>query len=245
MALAGRDPGLGDRQQHAVLQDALRSDVRYLGMDFRVLQQLVANIEPKYLARWAAALRGNPPLPKAERAARAVAGHLLDSGFSAGFLHRWWAYKLRHEPGVRAIADLIEDANALACQVPREFRVLVAFGAFTKRQDSMPSGWLDAPAVSRWLRDRGFDVQDLRQKGGIVVSVTARDPEAAIDIASERMDRFAARVVVGSDREFVPCQRHGWTVISTSLDSRVAGARSMSMHLSARNRCSPTGGTAE
>ena len=46
MALAGRDPGLGDRQQHAVLQDALRSDVRYLGMDFRVLQQLVANIDP-------------------------------------------------------------------------------------------------------------------------------------------------------------------------------------------------------
>lgn len=40
MALAGRDPGVGDRAQRAVLQSALRSEIRHLGMEYRVVEGL-------------------------------------------------------------------------------------------------------------------------------------------------------------------------------------------------------------
>jgi hypothetical protein len=170
-------------------------------MDYRVIEQLVADIEPKYLGRWAAALR-TMARPQPERAARAIAGHLLDAAFSADFLHRWWSFKLRHEPGIRSLADIVDDAHALALKSPREYEVLVAFSAFTKRRDSMPSGWLDAPDVSHWLRTREFDISDVRQRGGIIMRVTGRDAVAAVDAARERLERLAARVLVGSDREF-------------------------------------------
>ena len=78
----------------------------------------------------------------------------------------------------------------------------MAFRAFTKQQDSMPAGWLDAPDVSQWLRKRKFDVGDLRQRGGIIMRVAGRDAVAAVDAARERLERLAARVMAGSDREF-------------------------------------------
>jgi hypothetical protein len=202
MALAGRDPGVGSAQQLAVLENALRSEIRFAGMEYRVLEQLVADIEPMYLKRWAAALRNAAARPKPERTARGIAGYLLDAGFSADFLHRWWSFKQRHEMGIKPIADILEDAHTLAGQPQRQYKVLVAFSAFTKRRDSMPSGWLDAPEVSRWLRDRKFKVGELRQRGGILLPVTARDAVAAVHGARERLERFAARVLVGSDREF-------------------------------------------
>jgi hypothetical protein len=146
MALAGRDPGVGGRAQVGVLQGALRSEIRHLGMEYRVVEQLIADIEPKYLARWAAALRG-PAAPQPERTARAIAGHLLDAGFTGEFLHRWCTFKMRYEAGVRNLADIVEDADALIAKPLRDYDVLVAFSAFTKQKDSMPSGWLDASLV--------------------------------------------------------------------------------------------------
>jgi hypothetical protein len=202
MALAGRDPGVGDRAQLGVLQGALRSEIRHLGMEYRVVEQLIADIEPKYLARWGAALRG-PAAPQPERTARAIAGHLLDAGFTGDFLHRWWTFKLQYEPGLRRLADIVEDAHSLMAKPLREYDVLVAFSAFTKQKDSMPSGWLDAAQVSSWLRSRNFDVAGVRQKGGILLRVSAREPVAAVDAARERLERLAARVLVGSDREFI------------------------------------------
>ena len=157
MSLAGTDPGAEAAEQRRTLQAALRTELRYQGMDYRVVQQLVADIEPKYLSRWAASLRTDARA-KPERTARAIAGHLLDAGFSADFLHRWWSYKLRYEPEIRLLADIVEDAHALALKPSREYEVLVAFSAFTKRHDSMPAGWLDAPDVSQWLRKRNVDV---------------------------------------------------------------------------------------
>jgi hypothetical protein len=171
-------------------------------MDYCVLDQLARDIEPKYLARWATALRTIASRPRPERAARGIAAHLLDAGFSAEFLHRWWSFKLRHEPGIKTLADIVDDAHALALQPTRQYKVLVAFSAFTKRTGSMPSGWLDAPEVSRWLRERKLNVEGIRQKGGILMVVTGRDALAAVDAARERLERLAARVLVGSDREF-------------------------------------------
>lgn len=96
----------------------------------------------------------------------------------------------------------MEDAHAIALTPAKLYNVLVAFSAFTKRKDSMPPGWLDAPAVSHWLKARNFDVREIRQKGGILMQVPARDSSAAVDSARERLESLSARVRVGSTRQF-------------------------------------------
>ncbi|MDX1984577.1 MAG: hypothetical protein SFV51_30175 [Bryobacteraceae bacterium] len=201
MALAGRDPGTGDTQRRNSLQRALRTELRFLGLDYRVVEQCMEEIDSQYLKRWADSLRTNTRAAP-ERAARAIASYLLDGGFSPTFLHRWWSFKLRYEEGVKPLAEIVEDAHARARSPAREYKVLVAFSAFTKRRDGMPAGWLDASAVSQWLKARDFDVKEIRQKGGILMGMPARDPHAAVELARERLEGLAARVRVGSSRQF-------------------------------------------
>ena len=201
MALAGKDPGIGDKQQHGALQRSLRTELIFEGMDYYVVQQVASEIESQYLTRWAASLRTNTRSAP-ERTARAIAGYLLDSGFSQTFLHRWWSFKLRYETGVRPLADIVEDAHTMAQKPAKEYDVLVAFADFTKRKDAMPVGWLDASDVSNWLKTRNFDVKEIRQKGGILMRIPARDPNAAVESAREQLESMSARVRVGSSRRF-------------------------------------------
>ena len=59
-----------------------------------------------------------------------------------------------------------------------------------------------ASAVSQWLKSRGVEVKDIRQKGGVSIRILARDPNAAIESMRERLESMAARVRVGSNRQF-------------------------------------------
>ena len=201
MALAGKDPGVGDKKQLGTLQGSLRTELLFEGMDFHVVQQIALEIESQYLTRWAASLRANTR-PAPERTARAIGSHLLDGGFSPTFLHRWWSFKLRYEAGVRPLADVVDDAHAMAQKPTKDYDVLVVFGEFAKRKDAMPAGWLDASAVSNWLKTRNFDVKEIRQRGGILMRVPARDPHAAVESAREQLESMSARVRVGSSRRF-------------------------------------------
>lgn len=201
MALAGRDPGVGGKQQLDSLQRSLRTELRFTGMDYVVVEQLSAEIDASYLTRWAASLR-TQARSAPERTARAIASYFLDRGFSQSFLHRWWSYKLRHEPNTRPLADIVDDAHTLAMTPIKEYEVLVAFSAFTKRQHGMPTAWQDASAVSDWLKARNFDVSTIRQKGGLLLRVKARDPHAAIEATREQLEGLSARVRVGSSRQF-------------------------------------------
>ena len=91
---ASRDPGVGGAEQHRVLQKLLRLSPKPEGVEFRLLEQIRRQIERTYLARWSRAV-GDPSSdqPNEERVARAIATHLLDSGFSSTYLHRWWSYR--------------------------------------------------------------------------------------------------------------------------------------------------------
>ena len=201
MALAGRDPGVGDKKLLGTLQGSLRTELLFDGMDYHVVRQIASDIETQYLTRWAVSLRTSAR-PAPERTARAIASQLLDNGFSPTFLHRWWSYKLRYEAGVRPLADIIDDVHTMAQKPAKDYDVLVAFGDFTKRKDAMPDGWLDASAVSHWLKTRAFDVKEIRQKGGILMRVPARDPHAAVESAREQLESMSGRVRVGSSRRF-------------------------------------------
>ena len=116
---------------------------------------------------------GRPAKP--ERAARSAASYLLDLGFSPGHLRRWWMFKLRHEPGQRCFADILEDAHCLAKTQPKPFEVLIVFQSSPRTKSGYPKEWLDASKVSAWLKQNSFSVAGLRPSGGLTLSLAARD----------------------------------------------------------------------
>jgi len=195
------DPGVGDSQRPKALQTTPRPKLRFEGLDFLALRHLSEDIEAAYLSGWATACL---PLekPKPERVARAIASHLLDLGFNADYLHRWWTYRLFHQQGERPLAELVLEAHALALKPPRSYDVLVAFESMPKSKSGFPTDWLDASSVSKWLRRSGFDITGVRQRGGLIFSVEARDGQAAADTVVEIIDNLAARASIATSDAF-------------------------------------------
>ncbi len=203
--LAGRDPGAGTAEERNVLRTALlralKSQHPMDGLDYHVVAQAESRSSPAYLARWANALRETDP-PLAELAARSIASHLLDIGYSSDSLHRWWTRRLRHEPGIRSMADIVDDAQQLALVHEHRFEVMAPASRAIRLKDApRPSEWRSAGEVTAWLRGNGFDVKGVRQDGGFLFEISARDPEAAVARVSEILDQLSARVAVGTRRD--------------------------------------------
>ena len=202
--VAGTDPGAGSPEERQVLQAALRSKPRFEGLDYHLLADRQSKARSVYLARWAGALREASP-PRPERTARSIASHLLDIGYSSDFLHRWWKYRLLHQTGVRALADIVDDAQQLALARPREFEVMAPVArAIHWRTGPAPREWRAPPEVSEWLRANGFDTSGVRQDGGLLFGIHALDPGAAVARVSEYLDQLSARMAVGTRRGLAP-----------------------------------------
>jgi hypothetical protein len=211
--LAGTDPGAGDAATKRLLQRTLQCDgkatgLEYEGFGYRTLAQLAAQIETDYLGRWAQAVSGMQELPSAERAARAIASHLLDAGFSSDFLHRWWSYRIRHEPGTLALSDLLLEAHKLVSRRPGDYELMVAFEhASASPTSGDSSNWMSNQDVSAWLKEKGFSVSGIRQRGGLKFNLSARDPLAAAEAVAETVERIISRVKLGSYKTLVPIDK--------------------------------------
>ncbi len=203
MKLAGTDPGAGDSRQRQFLQQALKPDLKFSGLDYLTVRDIVADIEQHYLERWAKVLSDVVAAPRLERTARAIASHLMDVGFSSDHLHRWWTFKVKHEKEPRTLPEVILDAHRLATSTPPKYEILVALESVPKTK-SMPQRWLDATSVSGWLRKNGFDTSEIRQKGGMLIAQVARDPISAVEAVQETLDKLAARVTVRIRGTFKP-----------------------------------------
>jgi hypothetical protein len=202
--VVGTDPGAGAEEERAVLQSALKPKLRPGGLDYYLIAQHQATIGPAYLSRWTRALRA-ASRPRAERAARAVASHLLDHGFSTGYMHRWWSYRIWHEPATRSLADLVEDAHLLALTPARKFEALMPVTTTTRvPPDLTIAEWRPPALVSEWLRGNDFDSSGIRQSGGLLFTVDACDPEAAVARVSEITDQLVARMTVSTRRPLKP-----------------------------------------
>jgi len=210
--LIARDPGIpGDQRE--VLQKSLNStgsktSLRYEGLEYRTLQQIHLALDGQYLDRWADAIGLPNPDHGAERAARAIASHLLDQGFSGGFLHRWWSYKLNYEKEPCTLAEALRAISSRSKEPLREFDVLIVFPSrlesSSKKGFTVPRRWMEAPAASEWLKTNGFATEALKQLGGLLLSVTEKEPEAAAEAAAELVNVFAARVLVSLKKEIRP-----------------------------------------
>jgi hypothetical protein len=146
--LAGDDAGLGAPEVRRQLREALRADLSRHSRHRRRLHELTALIDESYIPRWTAAA-DDPGGVSSERLARAVAAHLLDRGYSMGFLHR--ALRRRIAAGA-TVGDFLAEAGQLASASPRQFEVLVPFLVIPQQQlaEGLPQ-WRTGPQVRDWL----------------------------------------------------------------------------------------------
>jgi len=199
---AAVDPGAGDRPQRGAIIELLKRDLTTDGVNYLMLKEVVADIEATYLERWANELRNGAQLPGPERTARALATHLLDSGLGLENLTLWLdGVVAGHGPKLN-VADLFDEgARVLATPLSR-YSVLVPFAVEPSRTATRPTEWITSDQAALWLKANGFPDLGLSQRGGLLLQIAAWDEEGAVSIAADTLDRFRARVVVGTSSEF-------------------------------------------
>ncbi|RKH32346.1 hypothetical protein D7Y13_17325 [Corallococcus praedator] len=198
----GQDEGIAPPSR-SLLQRLLGSPLKHRSGELPAVIRLTEQIDAAYLSRWAQRIALGMPV-KPERLARAVASHLLDAGFSPDFLHRWLKYRLLHASQLQSLAELLEDAHALARSPPSDFRVLLTVNSALGTPGLPPSQWCDAPAVSKWLSTNGFDPTHVRQGGGWLLTIRCRDAYSAVERASETVEKLAARLLIGAGHQMRP-----------------------------------------
>jgi hypothetical protein len=191
-------------QDRDLLKGLLESSLHLRGGQLPALERLTNRLESTYLEQWAAWLKAaDEAKVKPERTARAVASHLLDAGFSPDFLHRWLTFRTLHDQEEHTLAGLVAEAHEMAVARPGRFTVLVPVNANLGVKSQPPRDWRDATAVSAWLAKHGFHTS-LRQGGGWLLEVQARDAYAAAEQAAGIVERLSARLLIGAGHQ----QRH-------------------------------------
>ena len=194
---AGPDLGMGASAVRSALQTALaglQQDPADLVAKHQ-LDFLLAAAETDYLQNWGAANPDDVAAFGAESISRLLAGHLLDKGFSPHHLHRW-ALWLRTNRQPQTLADLFDEAHAVAVRSTRSWEVLVPFVALERHEQLMPSEWLDPEQVTTWLSKQAPEAS-VRQAGGLLLEVEAHDRWSAVEQVGDLIESLAARVAVG------------------------------------------------
>jgi hypothetical protein len=233
------DPGVGTDQQRATLLALLtvngeaRDELLFQGLEFEAIAEQVRQVSALYLDNWSRAVAPGPQPPPPERTARAIAAHMLDAGFHSDFLHRWWTAHLRKEERT-SLSQVLQGASALLNRADTEYEVLVAFPSplIPPRGLLPPQSWRNATEVVEWLGRHEFDSDGLRQQGGLLLRVSAREPESAVQAAAERVETFCARVLLSLRKEIKPLPL-AWVAGTRnhfSLERRLRGIKIGAMH---------------
>lgn len=234
------DPGMGTPQERETLAGLLRfdgeprNDLPFQGLEYEAIKETVERSIPAYLERWSRAIAQDRPAH--ERASRAIAAHLLDIGFHSDYLHRWWTWRTKNPRDVETpLADVVAEAAAMAVREETTFSVLVPFPTPLQPPSGLlpPDSWIDATEVSKWLKENiATDLEGMRQQGGLLLTISARDPESAVQFAADRVEMFAARVLL-SLRKTVQPLPVAWVKgkrKSFSIERRLRGIKIGAMH---------------
>lgn len=166
-----------------------------------VVLQAVASLNPTYLSDWAGTLeREEKPGP--ERAARAVAAHLLDHGIHPEALMQWLNTASPTDSTPKAAA-LVSKAIELLATPERGFTILVPIRTLP-RGTARPDRWQSPARVAQELRHWGIAP---RQCGGFYLEVQARDSWSAEEKAFDEVERLCTRVALGGNGDLVPLEQ--------------------------------------
>lgn len=194
---AGPDLGMGSHAGRSALRTALaklQKDPADLVAKHQ-LDLLMDGAESNYFRRWSAADPNEVGGFGPESISRLVAGHLLGTGFSPDYLHRWATWlATNRQPGT--FADFFAEAQAVAVRPTRSWEVLVPFVALERHEQRMPQEWLELAEATAWMLRHTPQTQ-VRHNGGLLLQVEARDRWSAVEEAGDLIESLAARVAVG------------------------------------------------
>jgi hypothetical protein len=188
--ILGEDPAVGSPAFRRELREVLNTSLTVASDGRRRLRYLIDTARPEYLSRWVSSVSAADP-PRAERVARAVAAHLLDSGHSFAGLQRWIRDGREH----LAATDLISEAAALLNRPIRTWKIVVPFRALQdheKLATHLPN-WLSAADVLKAMEIANISPPTQQIIGALWYEVEARDAERAVEIAYDLVERLQAR----------------------------------------------------
>ena len=188
------NPAAGEANARRELLVLLTRDLSAGGVNYQELQLWLEDVEEHGLNRWAVAA-AQPDKPSREQFARAIACELFREGFSAQRLQPWIA-RMRAGTEVITEQDLVSGTQALIAPGPEDHEVLLTFEQPLPRSVSRPPQAIDAPAVAGWLTRHGFG--RIRQHGGLLLKISARDRYTAAQLGADIADRLQARASVGT-----------------------------------------------
>lgn len=206
------DAGVGSEELRLAIQQALDFKAIATASGLATLKHLTDRLRDGYVARLAVAARSQQQ-PGVEALSTAATAHLLDVGFSNGFLHAWLSALAKDDTRTFDIGDVLDEAASLCKAAPEEYQVVVPFEAMPQSfEGAMPPGWLDSHATAELMAtfDPAPGGENLRQAGSVVLTVSARDPWSAAESAAETVAQAAARVAVSSARSRLRPKGHAW-----------------------------------
>jgi hypothetical protein len=201
--VAAGDPGVGTREQKRALQQGLTKSIIPDSADYAVVKLTAQRLRSEYLRNWSEALATGEQ-PGVERAARAIAAHLLDLEFSRTQLHRWLTFHLKNARGANSLAELVGAAQEMSLRPLTEFSVMVPFEGVPPSRSGLPANWVSARDVLEWLTARGLDLRGVTQNGALLFRIRARDLWAAVQNAVDTVDQLTSRVELGAQKALQP-----------------------------------------
>jgi hypothetical protein len=220
MAQCRQDPGTGPAGLQAELERCLRKLGAAKEQAFRngeldgtldYLEQIAVRSRSNYVTRWGDVLTKDPADAHIERAARSIAAHVLDEGFSADHLHGWLTRLDRAQDSILSVRDLCSEIDSDLATLSRVYRVLVPFLDLPEiRPTSTTLTYLDATQTRAWLTAEGVSKPGVRWTGSLLLEVEARDPWAAVERAAEVVARVGARTAVSLEHRRLQPSGKAW-----------------------------------
>lgn len=197
----GSDPVIEQREK-AQLNQHLVKPPHPGGSTFPGLRELRARIDGNYMLRWADLFRTNPTAAGPERAARSIATHLLDLGFSDAHLSNWFSDMSAQIVDESGLAALCEAAHQdLVAAGESTYEMLFVFRTPMLGGVQYPPSWLSTSReVASWLTNNSFSTSGVRAPVGLTVEVTARDKFSALEKGWAIIDNYAARALMATGK---------------------------------------------
>lgn len=199
----------------------------WAGVSWRALRDIVDEVSPDYLSRWARLFSDRRTNANPERAARSIAAHLLDLGYSPEHLHMWW--RRNAVPG-RTLAEVLGQAHAEHPVEPKEYTVLLPLNRGPRDPGSASPVWVAPTEVGVWVRTNcSTEARVGRQHGALLLRVSAHDTWGAARKAAAQFDRMAARFSVGTRRHELKSTGLAW-IKGCSEPTRISARRPVGVY---------------